>query len=124
MKLKFYQCKKCGQIITKVEGKDTDIICCGETMEEMIPNEVDAAIEKHVPIYVRIGNEIRVNVGAEDHPMTKEHYIKWIYVQTTQGAYFKCFRPDDRPRADFMISSKETLTSVYALCNIHGLWKA
>ena len=27
------------------------IECCGEEMKKLVPNSVDAAVEKHVPVY-------------------------------------------------------------------------
>lgn len=124
MTLQFYKCKHCGQIVAKVEATNADIICCGEPMEEMIPNTVDASQEKHVPVSKCKDGELRVCVGSEDHPMSKDHYIKWIYVETKTGSYFRCLRPDDKPHACFTLGKKEKPEKIYTLCNIHGLWMA
>ena len=45
---KFYKCKACGQIVAAVEKKACPVKCCGEAMEEITANTVDAAKEKHV----------------------------------------------------------------------------
>lgn len=124
MTLKFYKCSVCGQIVAKVEATNADIICCGQPMKEMTVNTVDGASEKHVPVCTQENNELHVQVGSIDHPMEKEHYIKWIYVQTENGAYFRCLRPGDKPFACFTMAEGETPTEVMELCNIHGLWKA
>ena len=42
------KCNKCGALV-KVFKDCPDISCCGEEMRELVPNSVDAAIEKHVP---------------------------------------------------------------------------
>jgi len=123
MNLTFFRCKKCGQIVAKVEATGADIYCCGEPMVEMVPNTVDASVEKHVPIYVEMGNDVMVKVGSDDHPMIKEHFVKWIYVETDTGAYFKCLHPGDEPEANFKFEDDETLSYVLELCNLHGLWR-
>ena len=124
MTLKFYKCKVCGQIVAKVEATNADIICCGQPMEEIIPRTEDEAYEKHVPVWMLEGDKLHVNVGLDDHPMEKEHHIKWIYVQTKTGAYFKCLRPGDKPAACFVLEDGETPVEVLELCNLHGMWKA
>ncbi|MBR4082030.1 MAG: desulfoferrodoxin, partial [Clostridia bacterium] len=40
--MKFYVCKHCGNIITKLEDKGVPVVCCGEKMQELTPNTVDA----------------------------------------------------------------------------------
>ena len=50
MDLKFYICRHCGNIITKVKDAKVSVMCCGEKMEELIPGTTDAATEKHVPV--------------------------------------------------------------------------
>lgn len=45
MELKFYVCKHCGNIIAFAKNSGVPVICCGEKMEELIPNTVDAAHE-------------------------------------------------------------------------------
>ena len=49
MEQKFYLCKHCGNIITKIKDIGVPVICCGEPMSESIPGTTDAAVEKHVP---------------------------------------------------------------------------
>ncbi|MBP5606159.1 MAG: hypothetical protein J6X60_11570, partial [Ruminiclostridium sp.] len=40
---KFYKCRQCGQIAAIVDKKACPIKCCGEAMEEITANTVDAA---------------------------------------------------------------------------------
>lgn len=77
MKVTFYICEHCGNIVMKVEDKGVPVMCCGQKMTEMIPGTTDAALEKHVPDYKVEENFVTVNVGSVDHPMLPEHYIKW-----------------------------------------------
>jgi superoxide reductase len=117
----FYICKHCGNIVAKVEDHGPAISCCGEEMTLIKANTVDAAKEKHVPAVTIEGNKVTVNIGAVDHPMTKEHHISWIYLQTNHGGHR--FNPeiDGKPHAVFMLDNEKPLR-VFEYCNLHGLW--
>ena len=65
-----------------------------------------------------------VEVGSVTHPMQEEHYIEWISIHTKQGNQRKCLKPNDKPEAKFALSDGDEVLSVYAYCNLHGLWKA
>ena len=49
--MKFYKCSHCGNIVAFVENKGVPVMCCGQKMDELVPNTTDAAGEKHVPVY-------------------------------------------------------------------------
>ena len=124
MEMKFYRCKKCGQMVAIVEKKACPIMCCGEPMEEIIPGTTDAAVEKHVPVYEVKDNKVFVTVGEVEHPMLAEHYIEWIAIQTKNGNQRKALKPEEEPKAVFAILEDDEVLAVYAYCNLHGLWKA
>lgn len=124
MEQKFYICKHCGNIIAKVKDVGVPVKCCGETMQEIIPGSVDAATEKHVPLYTVEGNLVKVNVGSVDHPMLENHFIEWVSLQTKQGNQRKTLKPGDAPSVCFSICEGDEVEAVYAYCNLHGLWKA
>ena len=124
MEQKFYICEHCGNIIAYVENKGVPVMCCGQKMKELIPNTTDAANEKHVPIFAVDGNKVYVVVGEVEHPMTEQHYIQWISLQTKQGNQRKCLKPTDKPVACFSICDGDQVEAVYEYCNLHGLWKA
>ena len=124
MEMKFYRCKHCGQIIAIVKGTGVPVKCCGENMEEIIPGSVDAAVEKHVPVYEVKDGKVLVTVGSVNHPMLDEHYIEWIAVQTKSGNQRKSLAPGAEPKACFSICEGDEVEAVYAYCNLHGLWKA
>ena len=63
MTVKFYKCETCGNIITKLKDSKVMVVCCGEPMKELIPGEVDAAVEKHVPAVTIEGDKVTVKVG-------------------------------------------------------------
>ena len=97
MEQKFLKCKKCGNIVPVVKNNGCDIMCCGEAMQEIIPGEVDAAKEKHVPQYEIEGNKVTVTVGEVLHPMQEEHFIEWISIQTKSGNQRKGLKPGNLP---------------------------
>ena len=124
MEPKFFNCAHCGQIITLVKATGVPVICCGEKMGELVPNTVDAAKEKHVPVYEVKDGVVNVTVGSVEHPMTAEHYIEFIVLATKNGVQRKDLKPGDAPKAAFALVAGDEVEGVYAYCNLHGLWKA
>ena len=123
METKFFICETCGNIITFVENKGVPVMCCGKKMKELIPGTVDAALEKHVPDVPIDGNVVTVKVGSVEHPMLEQHYIQFIYLQTTTGCQMKKLHPGEKPEATFVLAEGEQVEAVYEYCNLHGLWK-
>lgn len=119
--LKIYRCDHCKNIVVKVHDGGVVPVCCGEPMKELVPNTVDASVEKHVPVVTRENNRITVHVGSEDHPMIDVHYIEWILLETKTGFRIAYLQPNDQPAVDFY--EDEPVIAVYAYCNLHGLWK-
>lgn len=124
MEMKFYVCSHCGNIIAYAKNSGVPVVCCGETMKELVPNTTDAATEKHVPQWSQEGNLVTVEVGSVAHPMLEEHYIEWIGLQTEQGNQRKALKPGEAPKAVFALAEGDKVEAVYAYCNLHGLWKA
>lgn len=124
MKQKFYICEHCGNIIEMVRDCGVPVYCCGEKMQEIIPGTTDAAQEKHIPVVQVEGNQVTVTVGAVEHPMTPEHSIEWICLQTKQGSQHRKLAPGDTPCACFTLFEGDAVEAVYAFCNLHSLWKA
>ncbi len=120
--MKFFKCKHCGNIITKVKDMGVPVMCCGDQMEELIANTVDAATEKHVPIVEVNDNKIIINVGEVNHPMEDAHFIEFIVIETENGICIRNLKSTEEPKVDSYINSK--VLNVYAYCNLHGLWKA
>ena len=122
-KTKFFVCETCGNLVNlMIQGGGT-LVCCGKEMKELVPNTVDAAVEKHVPVVEVEGNKVTVKIGSVTHPMTEEHYIQWIYLETKEGVQAKCLQPGEEPKAVFVLNEGNEVVSAYEYCNLHGLWK-
>ena len=80
--MKFYQCAHCGNQIIMLKDSGVPVVCCGEPMKQLIPGETDASLEKHVPDAVQKEQVVQVQVGRIAHPMTPEHRIEWIVLET------------------------------------------
>jgi len=121
-KQKFFICQHCSNVIGFIEDKGMRVSCCGEKMAELVPNTVDASNEKHLPEVVMSGDSMSVQVGSVLHPMTDEHLIRFIYVETENGGQRKGLKSGDEPKAEFTFV-KDKPVAVYEYCNLHGLWK-
>ena len=124
MEMKFYRCRICGKIVAMVNETPVPTICCGEAMQLLVPGTTDAAQEKHVPVVIREGNKVTVKIGSVEHPMTPEHYIQWIAIETTKGSQRVKLEYTDKPRAEFKLADGEAFVAAYEYCNLHGLWKS
>ena len=122
--VKFMLCKHCGNLVGVLHNSGVPMVCCGEKMTELIPNTVDASVEKHVPVITIDGNTVTVKVSSVAHPMVPEHFIQWVYLQTEQGGERKVLKPGDAPEAVFVLSPGDKVISAYEYCNLHGLWKS
>ena len=120
---KFYICEHCGNIVGMIHNSGVPMMCCGQKMTKLEAGVVEASHEKHIPVVTVEGNTVRVNVGSVTHPMSEEHHIAWIYLQTNRGGQRKCLAVTGAPEVTFALAD-ETPVAVYAYCNLHGLWKA
>lgn len=121
MELKLYQCAHCGNIAYKVHDSGVPMVCCGEKMEQMKANVTDGAVEKHVPVVTREGNNVTIAVGSVMHPMLEEHYIPLIAASNEDTVVFKMPKPGQEPVLNTCLEGQIT---AYEWCNLHGLWKA
>ncbi|MCR5757706.1 MAG: desulfoferrodoxin FeS4 iron-binding domain-containing protein [Selenomonas sp.] len=126
MASKFYRCSLCGNLVGMIKEGGGQLICCGQPMTELAANTTDAAQEKHVPVpaYDVAAGKVTVKVGSAVHPMTPEHYIEWIHLQTKMGGMMRHLTPEDEPQAVFELAPGDEPVAVFAYCNLHGLWKA
>ncbi|MDE6419684.1 MAG: desulfoferrodoxin [Lachnospiraceae bacterium] len=86
-------------------------------------SQAKGAGEKHLPEVKKDGSRIQVRVGSVLHPMSAEHSIEWIFLETKKGGQFRRFTPDNEPTAEFAVAPDDEAVAVYAYCNLHGFWK-
>ena len=114
------KCKKCGALVKVFKDctcENCGIKCCGEQMEALVPNSVDASFEKHVPTYEVKEGKIFARVN---HVMEEEHYIEWISIVFDGKEVTTYFKPGDEPVAHAKYVPGAV---IYAYCNKHELWK-
>ena len=90
--------------------------------EELVASSTDAAKEKHVPVVTKKCKQVKVDVGSVTHPMSEEHLIEWIAIETEKGYQVKYLTADAAPVAAFSLADGDAFVRAYAYCNLHGLW--
>ena len=121
-KIRFFICGHCGNLLGLIEDKGVPVICCGTPITALVPNTVEASTEKHLPAVTLSGNTVDVQIGSVPHPMEAAHHITFVYLETERGGQRKCLQVGEEPKLTFAIADDKPL-SVYAYCNLHGLWK-
>lgn len=123
-KSRFYICEHCGNVIGMIHDAGVPVVCCGQKMTRLEPGTVEASVEKHLPVVTvsEDGKTVTANVGSVTHPMTPEHSITWVYLETDKGGQRKALNPGEEPTVAFALADEKPI-AVYAYCNLHGLWK-
>ncbi|MBT7903648.1 desulfoferrodoxin [Candidatus Woesearchaeota archaeon] len=116
-----YKCNVCGNIVEVLHEGAGELVCCGQQMQMLAENTVDAAQEKHVPVIEKIENGYRVTVGSVEHPMQEEHLIEWIELIADGKVYRQYLKPGDKPVAEFCVDAEKVVAREF--CNLHGHWK-
>jgi superoxide reductase len=111
-------------MVNMLHDSGVKMICCGEEMTELVANTTDAAVEKHVPVITVKDDIVTVTVGSVPHPMTPEHKIVWIYLQTEKGEQLNCVDTQDVAETTFKLTAGDKIIAAFEYCNLHGLWKA
>ncbi len=117
-----YKCALCGNIVEVLHTGAGELVCCGQPMDLMAENTIDAAQEKHVPVVGKVDNGYKVAVGSVAHPMEEKHWIQWIELVADGKVYRQDLKPGDAPEATFCVDA-DTVTA-RAYCNLHGHWKS
>lgn len=114
------KCAHCGATVEVLDNCNCKcgFVCCGEEMNTLVPNSVDAAVEKHVPTYEVNGDKVFVKVN---HVMDEDHFIEWISLVADDRVCRYVLEPGKQAECHFKYIPGSTL---YAYCNKHGLWKA
>ena len=77
---KFYICRHCGNIIGMIKNSGVPVVCCGEKMQELVANSVDAAVEKHVPVATYKCNKVTVQIrsrAVRENVLKPETPLRW-----------------------------------------------
>ena len=122
MMKKFYKCPICGKVVQVETDAFGKLHCCGKPMEELKANSQEAAVEKHIPEVSVDGNIVTAVVGSVIHPMSVEHHIGWLWLETEKGGQFAYLDPENEPKAQFVVAEGDKAKAVYSYCNLHGLW--
>jgi superoxide reductase len=117
-----YKCSICGNIVEVLQRGDGELVCCGQPMNLLVENTVDASKEKHVPVIEKTKNGFKVKIGSAPHPMEALHYIQWIELIADGKSYKEFLKPGMKPEAEFCIKANKVIAREH--CNLHGLWKA
>ena len=121
-KQKFFICNTCNNMVGLIKDEGPPMVCCGDEMEELIPNTVEASAEKHLPAVTVNGGSVNVQIGSVPHPMEDGHNISFVFVETSCGGQRKKLAVGAAPTVSFSLVD-DTPVAVYAYCNLHGLWK-
>jgi superoxide reductase len=117
-----YKCAVCGNIVEMLVAGGGELVCCGQPMNLLVENTVDAAKEKHVPVIEKTATGYKVKVGSVTHPMEEKHYIQWIELIADGKSLIQFLAPGQAPEAEFCVKADKV--SAREHCNLHGLWKA
>lgn len=120
----FFECKDMPGILEVITGSGEELAkCIGSNFTELDASKSEGAGEKHLPCVTVDGSLVTVSVGSIAHPMSEEHSIGWIYLETTEGSQLKKLSPTGRPQAVFALAPDDRPVAAYAYCNLHGFWK-
>lgn len=113
------KCLKCGamvEVLYPCTCENCGIKCCGEVMQTLRANSVDASFEKHLPVYEVKGNKILARVP---HVMEEDHYIDYIVLETNDSVLKQYLKIGEEAKAEFPYVKGSKL---FAYCNKHGIW--
>lgn len=111
LRSKFYVCPICGNVVWAAgEGAFS---CCGVTLP---PLEAEEADQAHGLRAERMEDEW---YAAMDHPMHKEHFIRFFALVTDNRVEIVRLYPEQSAEVHFPYRGRGTL---YAFCNQHGLF--
>lgn len=121
-KKEVYKCEICGNIVEVLHEGPGELVCCGQPMKKMEEKDNEEGLnEKHIPVIEEAENKIIVKIGEVEHPMTEEHYIEWVELETENEILRKYLSSGEKPEVSFE-KPEEKITKVRSYCNLHELW--
>lgn len=112
MRMKFYVCPVCGNVIRAMG--DTVISCCGITLPPLEAEECDGV---HTVTIEKVEDEHFITVH---HDMEKSHFISFVSYITYDREQFVKFYPESNAETRFRLRGGGYL---YIYCNKHGLFR-
>ena len=112
LRTKFYVCPICGNVIHTTGS--AVVSCCGITLPALEAEEAD---EDHAVTIEPVEDEQFVTVA---HPMTKDHYISFVAVVTSDRLQMVKLYPEGNPETRIQRRGRGYL---YYYCNRHGLFR-
>lgn len=113
MKLKFYYCSHCGKIFSMVKDSGTPTLCCGEIVQELIPEVSEEKANGHIPVIKVMGSTVSVTVGSKVQPTEVENYIEWILLQSGRSVQKKWLGTGSFPNVDFAVMTGEKVEASF-----------
>lgn len=123
MRQTFYLCAHCGNLTAMLQDCGVPLYCCGQPMTRLDPERGEGAGEKHRPVWRQEGDSVHVVVGEMPHPMTQEHLIQWICLESERVLQYAHLEPGDAPEARFALCPGDRVRAAWAFCNQHKLWR-
>ena len=110
-KMHFFVCPYCGNLVTSMV--ETSISCCGRKLKPLVPAKAN---ENKILKVERIENMFYI---SSEHEMTKEHYITFVALVTSDTIVLKKQYPewDLQTRIPIFAHGK-----LLWYCNQHGLF--
>ena len=112
LKVKFYVCPVCGNIIHSTG--DAVMSCCGITLPPLTAENTDSEHEIQIN---KVEDEHFISVN---HEMSKSHYISFAAFVTSDRVQLVKFYPEGNAETRFQLRGRGEL---YIYCNRHGLMK-
>ncbi len=112
LRMKFYVCPICGNIICSTG--ETVVSCCGIVLPALEPETED---DDHHLSVEKVEDEYYITI---QHDMSKRHYISFIAAVKDDGYEIKKLYAEGNAEARFKISRTKYLLYY---CNMHGLFK-
>ena len=112
LRMKFYVCPICGNIICSTG--ETVVSCCGIVLPALEPETED---DNHHMSIEKVEDEYYITI---QHDMSKKHYISFIVAMKDDGYEIKKLYAEDNAEARFKINRTKY---ILYYCNRHGLFK-
>ncbi len=87
--------EKCGNIVQVLHGEKPLVMCCGQPMDRLVANTVDAAQEKHDPVVEKIDSGYLVDEKA-GFKKTIGRNILWINMNVHYAGIYTILKWETR----------------------------